>query len=135
MADETFEMFVQRERTRLHSEREAIFTQRQELEKKLQDINRQLMAIEAYEAARSGKAAPTRQNSIRRGPQAARRGSKREEMLKIIREGGALTRGEILDRMGLKGNKSGEMAVSNALTALTKANQVRRSADRKYVIA
>jgi hypothetical protein len=28
--------------------------------------------------------------------------------------------------MGLKGNKSGEMSVSNAVTALTKANQVTR---------
>jgi hypothetical protein len=32
-----------------------------------------------------------------------------------------LTRGEILDRMGLKGDKSGEMSVSNALTALSAA--------------
>jgi hypothetical protein len=28
--------------------------------------------------------------------------------------------------MGLKGDKAGEMSVSNALTALTKNNQVRR---------
>ena len=38
-----------------------------------------------------------------------------------------LTRGEILERMGLKGDKSGEMSVSNALTALTKRNQVSRA--------
>jgi len=37
-----------------------------------------------------------------------------------------LTQGEILERMGLKGGKTGEMSVSNALTALTKANQVTR---------
>ena len=37
-----------------------------------------------------------------------------------------LTRGEILERMGMKGDKSGEMSVSNAVTALTKANQVIR---------
>jgi hypothetical protein len=55
-----------------------------------------------------------------------RRGSKRDELLRVIREGGGLTRGEILEKMGLKGNKSGEMSVSNALTALTKNNQVRR---------
>jgi hypothetical protein len=36
--------------------------------------------------------------------------------------------------MGLKGNKAGEMSVSNALTALTKANQVTRR-DRKYAAA
>jgi hypothetical protein len=38
------------------------------------------------------------------------------------------------ERMGLKGDKSGEMSVSNALTALTKANQVARR-DGRYVAA
>jgi hypothetical protein len=45
-----------------------------------------------------------------------------------------LTRGEILERMGLNGDKSGEMSVSNALTALTKANQVTRR-DGRYIAA
>ena len=44
-----------------------------------------------------------------------------------------LSRGEILERMGLKGDKSGEMSVSNALTALTKSNQVARR-EGKYVV-
>jgi alkylation response protein AidB-like acyl-CoA dehydrogenase len=43
-----------------------------------------------------------------------------------------LARGEILEKMGLKGDKSGEMSVSNALTALTKNGQVVRGDDRKY---
>ena len=38
------------------------------------------------------------------------------------------------ERMGLKGDKSGEMSVSNALTALTKANQITRR-DGRYVAA
>jgi hypothetical protein len=45
-----------------------------------------------------------------------------------------LSRGEILDKLGLKGNKQGEMSVSNALKALTKTNQVVRK-DGKYVVA
>ena len=63
-----------------------------------------------------------------------RRGSKREEILQVIRAGNGLSRGEILERMGLKGNKSGEMSVSNALTALTKANEVTRQGGN-YVAA
>ena len=80
----------------------------------------------AYEAAKSGKAAvPARQ--ARGRATATRRGSKRDSLLALIRESAAgLTRGEIIERMGLKGNKSGEMSVSNALTALTKGNQVSR---------
>lgn len=135
MADENFEMFVARERARLSGERDAIFSQQQELETKLADINRQLQAIDAYEAARSGKTAPTGQAGGLRGRRRAPRGSKREELLRIIRDGGGLTRGQILEKMGLKGNKSGEMSVSNALTALTKTNQVKRGADRKYAAA
>src|SRR5947209_18935672 len=81
MADETFEMFVQRERARLHGEREAIFTQQQELEQKLAGINRELSAIDAYEAAKTGKA-PARQAATRRAgtrrSSGTRRGSKRD---------------------------------------------------------
>ena len=77
MADENFEMFVQRERARLHGERDAIFTQQQELDNKLAEVNRELAAIDAYEAARSGKAIAGRQAAGRRGPRRARRGSRR----------------------------------------------------------
>jgi hypothetical protein len=44
----------------------------------------------------------------------------------MIRQSDGLSRGEILEHMGLKGDKSGEMSVSNALTALAKSNQVHR---------
>ena len=128
MADETFATFMQRERDRLHAEREQIFNQQQELEAKLADLNRELSAIDAYEAAKSGK--PARATSTRR-VSTVRRGSRREQLLEVIRAGGGLARGEILEKMGLKGNKAGEMSVSNALTALTKANQVSRR-DGKY---
>ena len=99
------------------------------------EINRELSAIDAYEAAKSGKALPTRraQTGTRRTSR-GRAGSKREQLLQIIKESHSLTRGEILERMGLRGNKSGEMSVSNALTALTKGNQVRRDG-RKYLSA
>lgn len=133
MADETFEMFVARERARLNGEREAIFTQQQELENKLADLNRELSAIEAYEATKSGKAAATLPRGRRaRGAPRGRRGSKREQLLVLInKHPDGLARKDILELMGLKGDKSGEMSVSNALTALTKGNQVARR-DGKY---
>jgi hypothetical protein len=134
MADMRFADVMQHERERLHKEREHIFNQQHELDGKLAEINRELGAIDAYEAAKVGKAAtPARPT---RGPrrQQARRGSKREALMQVIKANPTgLTRGEILDRMGLKGDKAGEMSVSNALTALTKANQVSRR-DGKYAI-
>ena len=128
----TFQDFITKDRDRLHAEREAVFTQQHELEGKLAAINNELRAIDAYEAAKTGKAAPARQTGARRAPR-ARSSSKRERLLQIIKDAQGLSRGEILEKMGLKGNKSGEMSVSNALTALTKAGHVVRDAARKYV--
>src|SRR6266853_5616443 len=133
MAEQTFADFITRDRERLHAEREQIFNQQHELETKLAEINRELSAIDAYEAAKSGKA-PARAKGTRTRRSSGRRGSKRDELLRIIREGHGLTRGEILEKMGLKGNKSGEMSVSNALTVLAKGNQVARR-DGKYIAA
>ena len=129
MAD-TFETFIASERERLNKERQAIFNQQHELVAKLAAVNNEMRAIDAYEAAKSGKAVATRQTG-RRAPR-TRSGSKREQLLQVIRDGHGLTRGEILEKMGLKGNKSGEMSVSNALTALTKGSQVARR-DGRYV--
>ncbi len=135
MTDGSFEEFINRERVRLQGEREAIFNQQHELENKLDEINRELSAIAAYESTKTGKAMPARQTPQRRGPQRARRGSKREQLLALIRQNpDGLARKDILERMGLKGDKSGEMSVSNALTALTKSNQVARH-EGKYIIA
>lgn len=106
------------------------------MEQKLTAINNEMRAIDAYESAKSGKSMPApRQARSGRQSSGPRRGSKREDLLRVIRENPAgLKRGEILERMGLKGNKAGEMSVSNAMTALTKAGQVYRQ-DGKYRIA
>jgi hypothetical protein len=136
MAEQTFADFITRDRERLRAEREQIFNQQHELEGKLAEINRELAAIDAYEAAKTGKApAAVRQPRGTRARPQARRGSKRETLMQVIKDNpSGLTRGEILERMGLKGDKSGEMSVSNALTALTKTNQVTRREGR-YIAA
>jgi hypothetical protein len=136
MGEGNFADFIDRERERLHAEREKIFNQQHELENKLADINRELSAIDAYEAAKTGKApAAARQTRGARARPQARRGSKRDALMQVIKDNpSGLTRGEILDRMGLKGDKSGEMSVSNALTALTKANQVARREGRYIAV-
>jgi hypothetical protein len=118
-----FPEYIARERDRLRTEREQIFSQQEELQRKLDAVNREYAAIEAYETAKTSKAA--RQAPAGRQSR-ARRGSRREALLELIRQSDGLSRGEILERMGLKGDKSGEMSVSNALTALTKSNQVHR---------
>src|SRR3954468_14732069 len=124
--DGNFPEFISRERDRLRAEREQVFNQQKELQRRLDAVNREFAAIGAYETAKTGKAA--RQAPAGQAPagRQSRRGSRREALLEIIRQSDGLSRGEILERMGLKGDKSGKMSVSNALTALTKSNQVQR---------
>jgi hypothetical protein len=138
MADR-FADVIQQERDHLHRERE-------ELQKRLAEIDRELEAIDAYETTKSGKAKspsrrqvrarPTRtraQKVTRQRKAAAPRGSKRQDVLRVITENPeGLRRREILARLGVKGNKTGEMSISNALTALTKSHQLDRR-DGKYV--
>jgi hypothetical protein len=129
---ETFQDFITRERARLNSEREAVFTKEQELATQLVELNRELSAIDAYEAAKSGKPISTRSGSTSRAT-GSRRGRKRNGIMAVLSDNShGLSRGEILVKLGLKGNKSGEMSVSNALTALSKSNQVVRK-DGKYI--
>src|SRR5438094_9788436 len=116
---EETQAFITRQREALLAQRETIFTLQADLQRQLDDLNRMLAKFDVFE----GKRAAPMQARGRRST-GARRGSKRDELLKVIREGGGLTRGEILEKMGLKGNKSGEMSVSNALTALTKGDPI-----------
>jgi len=126
-----FPEFIARERDRLRAEREQVFSRQEELQRELDAINREFAAIEAYNTAKTGKNA--RQAPAGRQPR-AHRGSRREALLELLRQSDGLSRGEILERMGLKGDKSGAMSVSNALTALTKSNQLRREGG-KYCAA
>ena len=121
--------YITRQREALAQQREAIFNQQHDLQRQLDEVNEMLRRFDAFE----GKATTAGQPTRTRRAAAGRRGSKREELLRVIRAGDGLSRGQILEKMGLKGNKSGEMSVSNALTALTKAQQVSRR-DGKYFV-
>lgn len=129
-----FSNYIQQERDRLNAEREAIRTQRRELDKRLGEIEREFAAVQAYESAKAGKAVSRGTGRSAGGSQTrARRGSKREGILQAIKEAASgLSRGELLEKLGLKGDKSGEMSVSNALTALTKGSHIRRDGGKYH---
>ena len=57
----------------------------------------------------------------------------RNQILQLLRDDPrGLSRGELLEQLHLKGDKTGETAVSNALTALTKGHEIVRR-ERKYL--
>src|SRR5204863_1786997 len=119
------EAFIAKQREALLNERQEMVNRQRALQAQLDELDGMLAKFDVFEG-KAAQQAPTRRN------RSGQRGSRREELLRIINQSHGLSRGEILDKMGLKGNKSGEMSVSNALTALTKSKQVTRR-DRKYV--
>ena len=132
---ETFNSYVSRERARLTKARAAARNRMTRLDQELIDIESELTAIQAYEQAKKGKPAKAvrggRRPSVKPGRRAPR-GEKRRAVLELIQKSKGLTRGEILSTLNVKGDKSAEQSVSNALTALKKQNLV-ASRDRKYV--
>ena len=126
------EAFIARQREALLNQREELLNQQRAVQDQLDQLDVMLTKFDVFEGKQARGRKQTRSTKGSGG--SGRRGSKRDELMSVIREGHGLTRGEILEKMGLKGSKSGEMSVSNALTALTKNNQVRRDG-RKYLAA
>ena len=106
------------------NQRQAILNQQRALQAQLDEVDEMLSKFDVFE----GK--PARQGST----EATRSATTAGRTAADHQTSHGLTRGEILEKMGLKGNKSGEMSVSNALTALTKTQQLTRR-DRKSIAA
>jgi hypothetical protein len=119
------EAFIMKQRESLLTQRQELLNQQQAIQAQLDELDEMLTKFDVFEGKQARKGRDRRTSG-------ARRGSRRDELLKLITGSKGLSRGEILEKMGLKGNKAGEMSVSNALTALTKSKQVARR-DRKYV--
>jgi hypothetical protein len=131
MADHTIveqtRAFMTQQRGTLLKERDGILAEQKALKGRLDAVNEVLAKFDSFEGKGSA-----RKTGARNAPR-ARNGSRREAILAVVAENpDGLTRGELLEKMGLKGNKSGEMSVSNALTALAKGNKVARKGN-KYV--
>jgi hypothetical protein len=126
---ESFATMVEKERERLRKALDDLHTKAEEVRTQRAAIETELKALDAYEAARTGKTSKSKTGS--RTP----RGARQQSVLELITKHKAgVTRGDILQAMGLKGNKAGEQSVSNALSALKKANRV-TSKDGKYLAA
>ncbi len=139
----TFANFIKKERARLDKARKDALANKAAVDMELASIEQELTALDAYRQAKdgpagrtAGKRAPAKRagaNGARRAT--GRRGEKRQAVLNLIKQNPVgLSRGEILVQMGVKGNRSAEQSVSNALSALKKSEKV-NSREGKYVPA
>jgi hypothetical protein len=136
----TFEAFIAAERERLSTERAALFDQQHELEQKLEAINKELAAITAYEAVKTGKplqpTEPASQKQTRkpRDPNAPKRtrgeGGVRQRVLEMVRSRPqGMTSGDLAAFLEMD-DKAGKQAIANALQALKKDGDIRQEQRR-----
>lgn len=103
------------------------------LRSQLDIIEREIAGLNAYEAAKAGKATkPKAKPKTHKGQRAPRQGSKRADTLAFVQRNGPSSRSEIINAIGIKGNRSSEMAISNVCTALIKNGELVRH-NGKYV--
>lgn len=99
------------------------------LTKQRQEINRDLQQM-------MGEIEPTRQSRAPRQSSGSRRSGVRESVLEAVRKTPGMSPSEIRKALGvIEGDKSGSQSVSNALSALKKAGQIRETEPRKYAVA
>ncbi len=149
MKGPTFAEMAVLERMRINRKRDGLLARQQKIEDDLAALNRELLAIDAYERAKAGKTeramlalpaparpAPARPIRDNRG----RPASRREPIMELLRgDPVGMTRREILTRLGLFDDNKNDpqrrpgKSVSNALYALMRENQIRLD-DGKYMI-
>lgn len=129
---EDFSSYMAQERERLTAQRQAAIAAKHQAELDLAAVETEFHAINAYEAAKSGKRVTATKSN---GTQRQRHGSRRNEILSVVQNSTGLKRREILEALGAKGDKTAEMSVSNALTALVKNGSLDRDGDGFYIVA
>ncbi len=128
MSDDVMDQddFTQR-RDRLRARRAELVAEQEARALEIAGIDRQLKGLDAYDAVLNER--PAKVSEKRRN----RRGMS-DDVLSALRTGPeGMTRGELLKELGMKGDESGEMAVSNALSRLVRAGTIAR-VDGRYVL-
>ena len=112
-------------RRELTEEKNKLEQQVTALRKKVAEIDLELGAIDAYDAHMARRThAQDMQVAVRLG-----RGKvTQEDVLAVLSaevNGKGMSRGDIINALGVKGNRSGEVAVDNRLRELKRKNSVR----------
>lgn len=123
---EDFATYIDGERARLAQKHADLVREMKRLDLEIHDVDREFDAIDAYESAKTGKTQTVR-NRVSAHARTVRRGDRREAILNALCVSPlGMTRSELLEKVGVKGDKTGEMSISNALSNMQKAGIVAR---------
>jgi hypothetical protein len=113
----------------LEEERTKLTARKTELTTELESIQAELDRIDAYFNTAVPKATRTHASG------SSRRGSVQPSVLETLSKyPDGMTRGEIIEAMGRKGDKAGGQSISNALSALNKQHKISSKAG-KWIVA
>ena len=128
MATQTFEEFVQTEQQRLTKLREDALNRRKAIDDEVAGIYKEMEAINAYVAAKTGKAPRT----TGKRTTGKRRTGQRDAILAVVNQhADGITSADIRSALNIT-DKSGSQSVSNALANLKKAGKI-GAKDGKYL--
>lgn len=124
---------VAKELARLTKLKGTLTDKRKALDGEIADVEKQITAAQAYSSALGGK---TRKKAAPKatGTRKPREGGIREAILALIKDK-PLSRGEIIEARGVKGQKGPEQSISNALSNMKKAGTIKTGEDGKYQLA
>lgn len=129
--EDTFETLVARERERLEAAKGEVMERRKALDEEIAAIDKEMAAVNAYDAVKRGKAVPGASAGGGGGGRAPR-GSRQEGLLEIIeKHPEGIGRSGLLEELGLTGDEKAAQSISNALSALKKKGAI-NGRDRKY---
>ena len=118
-SERLFQQQITKEKQRLQKQRDAIKKNIASLERELKSIDAEIKAIQAYETARGVKVKVA-------GGRRRRKTSRRAEIVAIVKASKTgIGRAGIIDQLGIKGDKSAEQSVSNALSAMKKSGELK----------
>src|SRR5205814_10597584 len=85
------EAFITRQREQLLQQRQELLNQQQALQQQLDELGEMLNKFDVFE----GKSAPPRQQARGRRASGSRRGSRRDNVLQVIKASNGRSRGEV----------------------------------------
>jgi hypothetical protein len=121
MADETFEAYITKERTRIQGEKDKLLTAKEELDIKLAALDLELAAVRAYEEVKMGRSAP---KATRAATGSGRRTGQRDTVLKVIKDAASgITAADVITKLS-PADDADKTSIRNALAALKRNGRV-----------
>lgn len=129
--DDDIDVIMQKQKDKLLKQREEVEVKRASIDEELAGIDQKLSRIESYfnpappMAAREPVTRKPRTPSASTGTRAPR-GEHRSKITALLAENtGGLSGGELIDKLGVRGDKAATQAVANALSNMKKGGELR----------